>query len=104
MRGQTNQDRHAAMLDRRMRFRAKPRLMKLGLWVYEHDHDITGAPRDLLESAFMHAEVRLVALTARTASARVRSQILWLGRWCRLINREMERARNATESSGVVPV
>lgn len=53
---------------------------------------IRGAPRDLLEAAYRHVEVRLVALAAeRTPSARTRATERWLGRWAQIIESELNR-------------
>jgi hypothetical protein len=81
--------------DKRKRSRA-PRvtpLMSLGMWVHLHGHDISGAPRDCLEEALISCDKRLIALQARDANARTRAQMLWLGRWCMLINCELSGLR-----------
>jgi len=67
--------------------------MSLGMWVHLHGHDISGAPRDCLEEALISCDKRLIALQARDANARTRAQMLWLGRWCMLINCELSGLR-----------
>ncbi len=60
--------------------------MTLGTWVYTHDHRIDGAPEDILVAAFAHIERRLVQCRQ---NARGRAQQHWLGRWARMIDREL---------------
>lgn len=62
--------------------------MKLGTWVYTHNHDITGAPSDLLEAADTFVMDRLRVALTQPPTARVKAKIRWLCRWKALIMRQ----------------
>ncbi len=91
----------------RARLRAKEKyagtrvtpLVELGAWVHQHSRSVLGAPRALLEGAFIHAEKRLQLTYARPLNARTRATIRWLGRWLAIINEELSagKARNPGE-------
>lgn len=92
----TNLGRRRAKIDRdteRTPCRRSP-LSTLATWMYEHEHRIDGAPLLLLEEAFIECERRAIWLALRMPSARTRAQSSWLGKWCALINREMQMAES----------
>lgn len=66
-------------------------LMELGSWVYAHNSSIIGAPEDLLLAAYAHVEARMVRCAYGNARARATER--WLGRWAKIIDRELEVQR-----------
>lgn len=92
----TNSGRRRAKIDREMErtpYRRTP-LSTLAAWMSEHGHRIDDAPPLLLEEAFIECEKRAIRLSHRRSNARTRAQSSWLGRWCALINREIQAAES----------
>lgn len=88
---QTNESRRSDLRDRRnARARSMP-LMRLGMWVWSHRHDIQGAPRELLLGARGFVLARGVLLDQATESSRTRQTRRWLTRWQSLIEQELDR-------------
>lgn len=61
--------------------------MQLGSYVYGNKHSIRDAPEDLLLRAYAHVEARMIR--CKHGNARARTTERWLGRWARIIDREL---------------
>lgn len=85
-------DRHIATCCVRVEFRVsevnRTPLMELGTWVYVNGHSIARAPEHLLVAAWTHIEGRIGRCKT---NARGRAQQQWLGKWARMIDRELSR-------------
>lgn len=79
--------------------RARPEhatpLRLLGTFLYGSEHAMARlqrwreVPQKMLEDAFVHCETR--AERASFTNARGRATALWIGKWCRLITKEIDR-------------
>lgn len=99
----TNEARKAVVRDRRNAACLRPMtpLMRLGLWVYQHQHSIQDAPPDLLLYALGSVSARQDTPNANHESSRARQTQRWLARWRALIERELDRQGSAIVGEAV---